>query len=78
VKAFIQGEVVSEFIGLQTEDRLQDFISRLAPTPFDLILEKGASYLQMHSGNKLSIVTARCWMKNQITRAACWGWQKVC
>jgi putative thioredoxin len=52
VKAFIQGEVVSEFTGLQTEDRLQDFISRLAPTPFDLILEKGASYLQMHQWKK--------------------------
>lgn len=48
VKAFNQGQVVSEFVGTLPEPRLQEFIRGLVPTPTDLLLEKGTSLLRMH------------------------------
>jgi putative thioredoxin len=47
VKAFRDGKVVSEFVGLQPEPRLREFIALIAPSPADLILEKGLSLLGM-------------------------------
>ena len=49
VKAFRDGNVVSEFLGLQPEPRVKDFIRNLAPSQIDLLLEKGQSQLEsMH------------------------------
>lgn len=46
VKAFSQGDIVSEFVGLQPENRLREFISKLSPPgPSNLALEKGKSLL---------------------------------
>ena len=46
VKAFSQGEIVSEFVGLQPENRLREFISKLSPPgPTNLALEKAKSLL---------------------------------
>jgi len=45
VKAFRNGEVVGEFVGLQPEPRLREFVRQIAPTESDLVLEKGASLL---------------------------------
>ena len=45
VKAFMGGHVVSEFTGVLSADALQDFIRRLAPTPQDLMYDKGNSLL---------------------------------
>jgi putative thioredoxin len=45
VKAFRNGEMVSEFIGLQPEPRLREFLGVLAPAKSDLILEKANSLL---------------------------------
>ena len=46
VKAFSQGEIVSEFVGLLPENRLREFISKLSsPGPSNLALEKGKSLL---------------------------------
>jgi putative thioredoxin len=46
VKAFSQGQVVNEFIGLQPEARIKEFIERiLPPSQYSLSLEKGASLL---------------------------------
>jgi len=45
VKAFRDGKIISEFAGLQPEPRLREFISLIAPSPADLILEKGLSLL---------------------------------
>lgn len=47
VKAFRDGRVVSEFIGLQPEPRIREFIRAIAPSPADLALERGSSLLQM-------------------------------
>lgn len=46
VKAFRNGSVVAEFVGVQPESRLREFFSALAPSPADLALEKGNSLLQ--------------------------------
>jgi putative thioredoxin len=46
VKAFRDGQVVSEFLGLQPESRVKEFIRNLAPSQIDLLLEKGQSLLE--------------------------------
>lgn len=46
VKAISQGQVVGEFVGLQPEPRIREFIDKLLPPPQSaLALEKGASLL---------------------------------
>ena len=45
LKAFRDGQVVSEFIGAQPEPRLREFLHALAPSETDLTLEKGFSQL---------------------------------
>jgi putative thioredoxin len=49
VKAFRDGQVVSEFLGLQPEPRVREFIRNLAPSQIDLLLEKGQSQLESMS-----------------------------
>jgi putative thioredoxin len=46
VKAFRDGQIVSEFLGLQPEARVKEFIRNLAPSQIDLLLEKGQSQLE--------------------------------
>jgi putative thioredoxin len=46
VKAFRDGHVVSEFVGAQPEPHIREFIRGLAPSPMDLLLEKGHSLLE--------------------------------
>jgi putative thioredoxin len=46
VKAFRDGRVISEFLGLQPEPRVREFIRNLAPSQIDLLLEKGQSQLE--------------------------------
>ena len=45
VKAFKDGKMAAEFVGVQPEPRLREFIRTLAPSPADLALEKGYSLL---------------------------------
>ena len=47
VKAFRDGHVVSEFVGALPEPRIREFLHALAPSPMDLLLEKGHSLLEM-------------------------------
>ncbi len=49
VKAFRDGQIVSEFLGLQPEPRVREFIRNLAPSQIDLLLEKGQSQLDTMS-----------------------------
>lgn len=49
VKAFRDGHVVAEFLGLQPEPRVREFIRNLAPSQIDLLLEKGQSQLESMS-----------------------------
>ncbi len=48
VKAFTDEEVTAEFVGLQPEQRLREFLSKLAqPSPASLAIEKAAGLLDM-------------------------------
>jgi putative thioredoxin len=46
VKAFRDGQIVSEFLGMQPEPRVKEFIRNIAPSKIDLLLEKGQSLLE--------------------------------
>jgi putative thioredoxin len=52
VKAFRDGQVVSEFLGLQPEPRIKEFIRNIAPSQIDLELEKGQSLLESMDWSK--------------------------
>jgi len=46
VKAFRDGQVISEFVGALPEPKVREFIRALAPSQTDLILEKAQSLLE--------------------------------
>jgi len=46
-KAFRDGKMIAEFVGMQPEPKVREFLHAIAPTPADLALEKGASLLAM-------------------------------
>jgi putative thioredoxin len=48
VKAFRDGQVVSEFVGAIPEAKAREFLRSLAPSQTDLLLEKGQSLLESH------------------------------
>jgi putative thioredoxin len=45
VKGFKGGQVVLEFVGVQPEMKIREFIQKIAPSPYDLLLEKARSFL---------------------------------
>ncbi len=47
VKAIKNGQMVGEFVGLQPEARIRDFIKEIIPNPSDLWIEKGKHYYQI-------------------------------
>jgi len=49
VKAFRDGHVVSEFVGLQPEPRVREFIRTIAPSQSDLDLEKAQSLYRLQN-----------------------------
>ena len=48
VKAFLKGQVVAEFSGIQPESTLREFVRSIAPSPADLSVEKGMELLREH------------------------------
>ena len=49
VKAFVQGQVAGEFVGIQPETRIREFVSKIVPpSPLDLALEKANGLLASH------------------------------
>ena len=55
VKAFRKGKVVSEFVGLQPESKLRQFLRAIAPSPADLDIEKGNSLLQQNKWSEAEL-----------------------
>lgn len=47
VKAFRNGKMIAEFVGLQPEARLREFMRSIAPSPHDLLLEKANSLIDL-------------------------------
>ena len=56
VKAFRDGKMVAEFVGVQPEPRLREFLHSIAPTKSDLALEKGQSLLQLRQFKQAEMV----------------------
>lgn len=52
VKAFLKGQVVAEFTGLQPEIKVREFIRTISPSPADLLVEKGSSYIREKNWSK--------------------------
>jgi putative thioredoxin len=52
VKAFREGKMVAEFVGVQPEPRLREFLRSLAPSKSDLAIEKGFSLLAMQQARQ--------------------------
>ena len=48
VKGFRMGNVVNEFVGVQPEPKIREFLRELAPSATDLTLNKGESQLRDH------------------------------
>lgn len=46
VKAFRDEQVIAEFVGVQPEPRLREFLRSIVPSPSDLLLEKALSLLE--------------------------------
>ena len=55
VKAFRNGEMVSEFFGVQPEARVREFLGAIAPSVSDLLLEKGASLLGLNQASEAEV-----------------------
>jgi len=56
VKAFVQSQVVAEFVGAQPETRVREFLNRLAPpSPISLAIEKAQSLLSEHDWNAAEV-----------------------
>jgi putative thioredoxin len=47
VKAFREGKMVAEFVGVQPESEIREFLHEVAPDQSDLNLEKGQNLLEM-------------------------------
>jgi putative thioredoxin len=78
VKAFSNGQIVSEFVGLQPEERLRDFVSRITPpSPATLALEKGNSLLFMHQWAPAEVVFKQILEQNPAQTVAILGLAKT-
>jgi len=78
VKVFSNGQIVSEFVGLQPEERLREFITRITPpSPATLALEKGDSLLFMHQWAAAETVFRGILEQNPVQPAALLGLAKA-
>lgn len=78
VKAFRDGHVVSEFLGLQPEPRVREFIRNLAPSQIDLLLEKGQSLIEAMNWNEASNSFRQFLVKSPDNPAGLLGLIKAC
>ncbi|HEX9018606.1 MAG TPA: tetratricopeptide repeat protein [Anaerolineaceae bacterium] len=66
VKAISQGQVVGEFVGLQPETRVREFLDRLAPpSESALALEKADSLLAAHQWTEAEAIYRKLEEENQ-------------
>ncbi len=78
VKAFRDGQIVSEFLGLQPEQRVREFIRNLAPSQIDLLLEKGQSQLDTMSWEEARVSFRQFLAKSPNHPAGLLGLLKSC
>ena len=73
VKAFRDGRVVAEFMGVIPEPKLREFIRALAPSEMDLALEKGQSMLKLEQWSSAEQIFRQILAKNPQHPAALLG-----
>jgi len=76
VKAFQNGKVVSEFVGVVPEPRLREFVHALAPSELDLSMEKGQSLLKLEQFHSAESVFRQVLDKDPTQPAALLGLAK--
>jgi len=78
VKAFSQGEVVGEFVGLQPPERVRDFIQNLMPpSPLSLAIEKAEGLLDLHHWMQAEQVLREVLAQNENNPSALLGLAKA-
>jgi putative thioredoxin len=70
VKAFREGQIVSEFSGLLPEARLIEFIRALAPSKADLLLEKAQTMLDLYQAGSAEKEFRRALEESPVNPAA--------
>jgi len=71
VKAFIKGQVATEFVGVQPQARLREFINNLTPpSPVDLDLSKAQNLLLSHEWQKAETILRKLLDKKDDSPAA--------
>jgi putative thioredoxin len=73
VKAFQDGQVVAEFLGMQPESRIREFIRKLAPSEHDLLLEKAQGLLLLGEAKEAEAVFRQFLVKAPENPAAMLG-----
>jgi putative thioredoxin len=73
VKAFQDGQVVAEFLGMQPESRIREFIRKLAPSEHDLLLEKAQGVLLLGEAKEAEVVFRQFLIKAPENPAAMLG-----
>lgn len=76
VKAFRNGEMIAEFLGVQPEARIREFIRSIAPNESDLLLEKGNSLLELRQASDAEKAFRQVLDKNTDSPAALLGLAK--
>jgi putative thioredoxin len=77
VKAFTNSQVVTEFVGLQPEERLREFITHLTPpSPASLALEKAEALLSMQQWSQAETIFRQMLEQNPTQPASLLGLSK--
>ena len=77
VKAFIEGQVANEFVGVQPESRLREFIKNLTlPSPIDLDLSKAQNLLLSQDWQKAEPILRKVLSEKTDSPAALLGLAK--
>jgi len=77
VKAFSNSQVVTEFVGLQPEERLREFIARITPpSPAALLLEKAEALLSLQQWTQAETIFRQMLEQNPSQPASLLGLAK--
>jgi putative thioredoxin len=77
VKAFSNSQVVTEFVGLQPEERLREFITHITPpSPATLALEKAEALLSMQQWTQAETIYRQMLEQNPTQPASLLGLSK--
>lgn len=73
VKAFVNGNVKSQFVGAQPESIVRRFVKELAPSESDIALEKGNSLLGTRHWQEAEVAFREVYVEDETNSAAALG-----